>query len=179
MVRSRGWRLGFVACAALALVLGLSACASDGKEEAGDGMAASESTETAVSEPSAAEAEAAQLPEPQPKSESDMPAAGIESLPPAVESSVPPVMGPNAAVGSGKSVTRCVKTAVLNVRAKPDRFSKSVRTISKGEALQVEMMGGWARISDGEFVRSKHLTICGKAKAAPAKKKAGKKKKGQ
>ncbi len=66
--------------------------------------------------------------------------------------------------GEGKA-KRYIKALQLNVRSKANSKSKIVRVVSRGDEVNVTYMGKWAKLANGEFIRTKHLT---KTKVAPA-----------
>lgn len=81
-----------------------------------------------------------------------------------------PESGSGSVIGTGKS-KRYVQAVQLNVRSEPNRWSKVVRRVNHGDVLMVTLLkGGWSKLAEGEFVRTKHL---GKKVAAAA---AGKRK---
>lgn len=53
---------------------------------------------------------------------------------------------------------RYVKGTLLNVRAKPSLKAPVVRKLLGGAEVRAEIHGGWAKIGDGEWVRTKHLS---------------------
>ena len=58
---------------------------------------------------------------------------------------------------SGTSV-RYVNAKLLNVRSSPNRKAKSVRQLSSGSEVTVELHGKWAKIKKGEWIRTKYLS---------------------
>ena len=74
------------------------------------------------------------------------------------------VVGTSNPQGEGKA-KRYVKALQLNVRSKANSKSKIVRVISRGDEVNVSYMGKWAKLGNGEFIRTKHLS---KAKIQPA-----------
>ena len=84
-------------------------------------------------------------------------------------------------VGSGKQ-TRYIKADRLNIREKPNRFSKVVGELQHGDQVHVTIRGAWAKLEDGQWIRSRWLIKKtphrGAGSGAKKKKKsAGKKKK--
>ena len=58
---------------------------------------------------------------------------------------------------SGTGV-RYVNAKLLNVRSSPSRKAKTVRQLSGGSEVTVELHGKWAKIKKGEWVRTKYLS---------------------
>lgn len=58
--------------------------------------------------------------------------------------------------GSGPQV-RYIKSAELNVREKPDRYSKIVGVLKEGDKVRVHIKGGWAKLDEGRWIRSRWL----------------------
>ncbi len=52
---------------------------------------------------------------------------------------------------------RFVKAAELNIRAEPNRFSKIVGRLAGGDEVLVTIEGGWAKLSEGQWIRSRWL----------------------
>ena len=71
--------------------------------------------------------------------------------------------GTRAVFGSGPQV-RYVKATELNIRTQPNRFAKIVGLIKGGAEVRVSLHGGWAKLNDGEWIRSRWLV-----KSRPAK----------
>ncbi len=104
---------------------------------------------------------------------------------PIIEESVPPPLDadqgmPAAGKAKGKKakgkkgqgpVTRIVKAARLNVRAKPNLKAKTVAVLKHGDEVQAEIKGGWAKIGPGQWVRAKHLSKPGGTAKKKKKKK--------
>jgi len=59
--------------------------------------------------------------------------------------------------GSGSSV-RYVTAIQLNVRSAPNRRASMVRRIKGGDKVNVTMTGSWAKLGEGEYVRTKFLS---------------------
>ena len=59
--------------------------------------------------------------------------------------------------GSGPE-TRYVTSFQLNVRSKPNRFSPILRNLDRGSTVHVKMMGDWAELGPGEYIRTRHLS---------------------
>lgn len=68
----------------------------------------------------------------------------------------------NAAVEKRKArdrmVVRYVTASELSARAKPSTTSKRVYSLKRGDAVDVELKGAWARLDDGNWVLTKYLT---------------------
>lgn len=58
--------------------------------------------------------------------------------------------------GSGPQV-RYIKSVQLNVREKPDRYSKIVGVLKGGDKVRVQINGGWAKLDEGRWIRSRWL----------------------
>lgn len=58
--------------------------------------------------------------------------------------------------GSGSQVL-FINAAMLNVREKPDRRSKIVGALKGGDMVKVEIEGGWARLDEGRWIRTRWL----------------------
>jgi hypothetical protein len=58
--------------------------------------------------------------------------------------------------GSGPQV-RYIKAVELNVREKPDRYSKIVGVLKGGDKVRVQVKGGWAKLDEGRWIRSRWL----------------------
>ena len=71
---------------------------------------------------------------------------------------------------SGKAVVRYVNTAKLNVRSGPSRSASVVRQLKRGDRVNAEMQGKFAKIGKGEWVRTKLLTAKAPGKGAKGKK---------
>lgn len=69
-----------------------------------------------------------------------------------------------SAATTGKKVTRYVRPTMLNVRAKPSLKAPVVKRLLGGSSIEVELHGAYAKIGEGQWVRSKHLS------ATPTKK---------
>ena len=59
-----------------------------------------------------------------------------------------------AGVGHQK---RFIKAWELNVRSQPNRFSKIVGNLKGGDEVHVTLRGGWAKLDDGQWIRSRWL----------------------
>jgi hypothetical protein len=111
--------------------------------------------------------------------------APVEPEPP-LDQSVPDSGTTSSRFGSGPQV-RYIKAAELNVREKPDRYSKIVGVLKGGDKVRVQIKGGWAKLDEGRWIRSrwlvKHRPSGAFSKdsdqegAQPVKQKAGKKRK--
>ncbi len=64
--------------------------------------------------------------------------------------------GKGAAAGKGKQ-QRYVDAVMLNVRGKPAKGAPVVRRLLGGAMIHVEMHGKWAKIKEGQWVRTKYL----------------------
>jgi hypothetical protein len=87
---------------------------------------------------------------------------------PAVEAAPADVADTNVAsnpdkVGSGPQ-TRFIKAWELNIRSEPNRFSKIIGHLKGGDEVHVKIHGGWAKLDDGRWIRSRWLV-----KVRPAK----------
>jgi len=54
--------------------------------------------------------------------------------------------------------TRYVKAIQLNIRSAPDRKSTVVRRIKGGDKVTVTFEGPWAKLGEGEYIRTKYLS---------------------
>ena len=79
----------------------------------------------------------------------------VEPEPPAISNEVAPVSG-SEIEGSGPQV-RYVKAAELNIRQEPNRYSKIVGKVLGGAKVKVKIEGGWARLDEGRWIRSRWL----------------------
>jgi hypothetical protein len=59
-------------------------------------------------------------------------------------------------IGSGPQ-KRYIKASELNIRSQPNRFSKVVGTLVGGDEVRVTIHGGWAKLGDGQWIRSRWL----------------------
>lgn len=59
-------------------------------------------------------------------------------------------------VGNGPE-TRFIKAWELNIRSQPNRFSKIVGRLNGGDEVHVSIHGGWAKLEDGRWIRSRWL----------------------
>lgn len=80
---------------------------------------------------------------------------------PGVASKVPVLTEPSPeasakVLGSGKQV-RFIKADQLYIRSKPDRTSRSIGVVRGGEEVHVTIQGGWAKLDDGRWIRSRWL----------------------
>ena len=71
---------------------------------------------------------------------------------------------------SGKAVVRYVNAAKLNVRSGPSRSASVVRQLKRGDKVNAEFQGKFAKIGKGEWVRTKLLTAKAPGKGAKGKK---------
>jgi uncharacterized protein YgiM (DUF1202 family) len=83
----------------------------------------------------------------------------------------PPPSNRDGSFGKGKA-KRVVKAFQLNVRQKPSRFSRIVGRVQKGDVVKVTFKGKWARLGEGQWVRSSHLSKVSTPKSKAAVKKA-------
>ena len=67
------------------------------------------------------------------------------------------------AVGRG-SQKRFIKAWERNIRSQPNRYSKIVGLLKGGDQVNVTIRGGWAKLDDGQWIRSRWLV-----KSAPKK----------
>lgn len=81
--------------------------------------------------------------------------APVEPEPP-LDQSLPDSGAASSRFGSGPQV-RYIKAAELNVREKPDRYSKIVGVLKGGDKVRVQLKGGWAKLDDGRWIRSRWL----------------------
>jgi hypothetical protein len=81
--------------------------------------------------------------------------APVEPEPP-LDQSVPGSATASSRFGSGPQV-RYIKSAELNVREKPDRYSKIVGVLKGGDKVRVQIKGGWAKLDAGRWIRSRWL----------------------
>jgi hypothetical protein len=58
--------------------------------------------------------------------------------------------------GSGPQI-RYIKAVELNVREKPDRYSQIVGVLKGGDKVRVKVKGGWAKLDEGRWIRSRWL----------------------
>lgn len=58
--------------------------------------------------------------------------------------------------GTGKQ-KRFIRADQLHIRAQPDRFSKSLGLLYGGDEVHVTIRGGWAKLEDGQWIRSRWL----------------------
>ena len=65
--------------------------------------------------------------------------------------------------GSGKQ-KRFIKADQLHIRVQPDRYSKSIGIIYGGDEVHVTIRGDWAKLEEGQWIRSRWLV-----KTAPRK----------
>lgn len=72
-----------------------------------------------------------------------------------------------------ETVKRYVNTTKLNVRSRPSRKAPIVGQLKKGDQVDAEITGKYAKIGDGQWVSAKHLTS--KAKGSKGKKAKAKK----
>lgn len=82
-------------------------------------------------------------PEPQAKSEIPLPEATTDASAP-------------AKVGSGPQ-KKFIEAATLNIRSQPNRFSKIVGSLKGGDEVHVKIHGGWAKLDEGQWIRSRWL----------------------
>ena len=75
----------------------------------------------------------------------EQPAALQESSPPA-----------SSSVGSGPQV-RYIKAFEMNIRSQPNRHSKIVGRLKGGEEVHVSIHGGWSKLDDGRWIRTRWL----------------------
>lgn len=73
-----------------------------------------------------------------------------------------PTGGPRV-FGVGKQ-RRFIKADQLHIRVQPDRFSKSIGIIYGGDEVHVTIRGDWAKLEEGQWIRSRWLV-----KAQPRK----------
>lgn len=59
-------------------------------------------------------------------------------------------------VGSGPQL-RFIKAAELNIREKPNRYSKIIGNLREGQAVRVKIQGDWAQLDEGRWIRSRWL----------------------
>jgi hypothetical protein len=59
-------------------------------------------------------------------------------------------------VGSGGQ-KRFIKASEMNIRAQPNRHSKVVGRLVGGDEVRVTIHGGWAKLEDGQWIRSRWL----------------------
>lgn len=47
----------------------------------------------------------------------------------------------------------------INIRSSPDRHSRIVGELRQGDKVRVDVdeAAGWAKLAEGEFIRSRHL----------------------
>ena len=81
--------------------------------------------------------------------------APVEPEPP-LDQSVSDTGTASSRFGSGPQV-RYIKSAELNVRQKPDRYSKIVGVLKGGDKVRVQIKGGWAKLDEGRWIRSRWL----------------------
>lgn len=62
----------------------------------------------------------------------------------------------NVEVGSGPQL-RFIKAAELNIREKPNRYSKIVGNLREGQAVRVKIQGDWAQLDEDRWIRSRWL----------------------
>lgn len=62
----------------------------------------------------------------------------------------------NGEVGSGPQL-RFIKAAELNIREKPNRYSKIVGNLREGQAVRVKIQGDWAQLDEDRWIRSRWL----------------------
>lgn len=65
--------------------------------------------------------------------------------------------------GTGKQ-KRFIKADQLHIRVQPDRYSKSIGIIYGGDEVHVTIRGDWAKLEEGQWIRSRWLV-----KTAPRK----------
>ncbi len=58
--------------------------------------------------------------------------------------------------GTGKR-KRYIKADQLHIRTQPDRFSKSIGLIYGGDEVHVTIRGDWAKLEEGQWIRSRWL----------------------
>jgi uncharacterized protein YgiM (DUF1202 family) len=75
---------------------------------------------------------------------------------PPLDQSVPSSGAASPRFGSGPQV-RYIKSTELNVREKPDRYSKIVGVLKGGDKVRVQIKGGWAKLDEGRWIRSRWL----------------------
>ena len=61
-----------------------------------------------------------------------------------------------AKVGSGPQ-KKFIEAATLNIRSQPNRFSKIVGSLKGGDEVHVKIHGGWAKLDEGQWIRSRWL----------------------
>jgi hypothetical protein len=86
------------------------------------------------------------------------PADGLAGLPVDAESEAAKVQSSERSPvhGSGPSV-RFVKAFEINIRTKPNRYSQIVGRLKGGAQVRVAIHGGWSKLEDGQWVRTRWL----------------------
>ncbi len=64
--------------------------------------------------------------------------------------------GPVSVTGSGTAV-RYIKAFEINIRSQPNRHSKIVGRLRGGDEVRVSIHGGWSKLDDGRWIRSRWL----------------------
>ncbi len=70
---------------------------------------------------------------------------------------VPATPDTHKTVGSGPTI-RYVSATYMHIRSKPDRFSTSLGELHMGDEVHVTLRGGWAKLDEGKWIRSRWLT---------------------
>jgi hypothetical protein len=63
---------------------------------------------------------------------------------------------PVSATGSGTAI-RYIKAFEINIRSQPNRHSKIVGRLRGGDEVRVSIHGGWSKLDDGRWIRSRWL----------------------
>jgi hypothetical protein len=65
-------------------------------------------------------------------------------------------VGPPGRFGSGPQ-TNFIKATILTIRSQPNRYSKILGYLNGGDEVHVKMYGDWAKLDDGQWIRSRWL----------------------
>jgi len=150
----------------LGLALSVFGCASSEETEEGGVVEVNKDKDAAVvEEMDEGEGTATIADDPMPTESVDPFASEMASSPAPVET--PAEFNAAPAGMTGDRVVRYVKTSGSAVHSGPSDSAPTVKTLEQGDHLLVTVEGTWARVGDGQFVATKHLS----AKAVPRMKK--------
>ena len=82
-------------------------------------------------------------------------AEAVEPEPP-LQRNIPEPSDAGEVTGTGPQI-RYIKAAELNIRQEPNRYSKIVGRLLGGAKVRVKIQGGWARLDEDRWIRSRWL----------------------